>query len=255
MNRTSIFEPDASDVARRELDAALQLLAQRARFMTGALSAVIALRDGERMICRASVGPGAAPVGIELKMNSERAASSGRVLVKPLVREQEVLGVVELSSDRDPAFVKSDVAVLERISQLSLTALELAEAAERAMQEVAASTDETAVPAPTGPSFVPDVTLLEPPQPPEPVAKPFPKIGSCQACGFPVSPGRKLCVDCEQARQSDENIIPPANGDCPEFLSQLADAQQQSWLQVDVYTVGTALVAVLTVILLVLKYR
>ena len=43
-------------MAQSDLDAALQLLAERAHYITGATGAAIALRDGEEVVCRASAG-------------------------------------------------------------------------------------------------------------------------------------------------------------------------------------------------------
>ena len=40
-----------TEMARRDLDATLQLLAERAQYITGASGAAIALREGENMIC------------------------------------------------------------------------------------------------------------------------------------------------------------------------------------------------------------
>src|SRR5712671_3869853 len=48
-----------SEMAQRDLDAALQLLAERAQYITGASGAAIALREGENMVCCASAGPSA----------------------------------------------------------------------------------------------------------------------------------------------------------------------------------------------------
>src|ERR1700738_2078848 len=45
-----------SQMAQRDLDAALQLLGERAQYMTGASGAAIALRQGETMVCCASSG-------------------------------------------------------------------------------------------------------------------------------------------------------------------------------------------------------
>src|SRR5215467_6827654 len=48
-----------SEMAQRDLNAALQLLAERAQYITGASGAAIALREDGEMICRASAGPSA----------------------------------------------------------------------------------------------------------------------------------------------------------------------------------------------------
>ena len=51
-----------TEMAQRDLDAALQLLAERAQYITGASGAAIALLDEDEMICRASTGPSAPEV-------------------------------------------------------------------------------------------------------------------------------------------------------------------------------------------------
>src|ERR1700726_4130568 len=53
-------------MAQRDLTAALQLLAERAQYITGATGAAIALSDHEEMVCRASAGPSAPEVGSQL---------------------------------------------------------------------------------------------------------------------------------------------------------------------------------------------
>src|SRR5437764_7735612 len=62
--------------ARRDLEAALQLLADRAQYITGACGAAIALRDGEHIICRASSGPSAPEVGSFLEASSGLSGES-----------------------------------------------------------------------------------------------------------------------------------------------------------------------------------
>jgi len=59
-----------SEMAQRDLNAALQLLAERAQYITGASGAAIALREDEEMICRASAGPSAPALGAHLQVNS-----------------------------------------------------------------------------------------------------------------------------------------------------------------------------------------
>src|SRR5438309_10576300 len=52
-----------SEMAQRDLNAALQLLAERAQYITGASGAAIALREDEELSCRASAGPSAPALG------------------------------------------------------------------------------------------------------------------------------------------------------------------------------------------------
>ena len=81
------------------------------------------------------------------------------------------------------------------------------------------------------------------------------KIGKCEACGFPVSEGRTLCLDCEAARFSGEVAAPLAGGQPPAFLAKFENRKEQGWLGSHIYTIGTVLIIVLTVVLVVLRLR
>src|SRR5580700_5786276 len=69
-----------AEIAQRDLDAALQLLADRAQYITGAGGAAIALRLGERneMLCRASSGAKAPQLGALLSTESGLSGESVR---------------------------------------------------------------------------------------------------------------------------------------------------------------------------------
>src|SRR5919201_648511 len=113
-----------SDMAERDLDATLQLLTERAQYITGAAGAAIALREGDEMVCRASAGASAPELGAHLQVNSGLSGESCRVLgiasvvVMPLIRDGEVNGVFELLSDRAYAFEERDLTALERLAQM-----------------------------------------------------------------------------------------------------------------------------------------
>jgi putative methionine-R-sulfoxide reductase with GAF domain len=140
----------------RELDSALQLLVERAQYITGATGTALALPRGEEMVCRASAGASAPAVGARLQVRSgltgesiarrqllrcNNAESDPRVnletcrelgiasiVVLPLVRSTgEVRGLFELFSDHPYAFEERDLVALERMADLTLTALDLAE--------------------------------------------------------------------------------------------------------------------------------
>src|SRR6478672_11128353 len=154
-----------SEMAQRDLDATLQLLAERAQYITGASGAAIALRQGESMVCCASAGPSAPEMGAHLQIDSGLSAESVRtlkilicedaendprvnrascrafgiasVVVMPLVRDEEVYGVFELLSGRPRAFEERDFLALNRLAEMIQTAVEHAEAARRAETELA----------------------------------------------------------------------------------------------------------------------
>lgn len=156
--------PDAvnslSDMAQRDLDAALQLLADRAQYITGASGAAIALRrDGRKdMLCRASSGSNAPELGALLSAefglsgesvrtrrllrcdDAERDARVNRevcrqlgiasVVVMPVVNDDEVLGVFELFSGKTNAFGDRDLSAVQRLSEMVEAAVRLAKATE-----------------------------------------------------------------------------------------------------------------------------
>jgi putative methionine-R-sulfoxide reductase with GAF domain len=278
-----------------ELNSALQLLVERAQYITGATGTALALPQGEEMVCRASAGSSAPAVGARLQVRSGltgesiarrqllrcdnaetdprvnletcRALGIASIVVLPLLRRSgEVSGLFELFSDHPYAFEERDLVALERMADLTLTALDLAEQrqnfapeprreAEKPVEPPAASSAEqvsaTPIDIPTAPDFVepavlpveppavlaePPVGLAEPPvlraEPPvvpaelpvipaEPAVLPAApsvdlapepepglespsvpdamlRVQKCASCGFPVSEGRTLCLDCEK---------------------------------------------------------
>jgi hypothetical protein len=142
-----------SDMARADLDAALQLLADRAQYITGASGAAIALRRGGHhdMLCRARVGSNAPELGSLLSMEYGLSGESVRtrqllrcndaerdprvnralcrelgiasVLVMPISREAEVFGIFELFAGKPNAFNDRDLSALTRLAEMVVTAV------------------------------------------------------------------------------------------------------------------------------------
>jgi putative methionine-R-sulfoxide reductase with GAF domain len=197
-----------------ELDSALQLLVERAQYITGATGTALALPQGEEMVCRASAGSSAPPVGARLQVrtgltgesvsrrqllrcdNAEtdsrvnleacRALGIASIVVLPLLRSNgEVCGLFELFSDHPGAFEERDLVALERIAGLTLTALDLSEQR------------QASVPAPPA---LPEAML---------------RVPKCVSCGFPVPEGRTVCFDCEHknAGQQDTDRDRDSNND------------------------------------------
>jgi hypothetical protein len=166
-----------TEMAQRDLDAALQLLTDRAQYITGSSGAAIALRrDGKNdLLCRASTGANAPELGALLSTefglsgesvrtrralrcdDAERDARVNRevcrqmgiasVMIMPVVHDDQVLGVFELFSGNTNAFGERDLSALERLSQMVETAVTVAHAIEdlpRRLQKA----DATDVPAP-----------------------------------------------------------------------------------------------------------
>lgn len=154
----STDNPDGGQsLVEQELEAVLQLLVERAQYITGATGTALALPSGEEMVCRASAGASAPPVGARLQVRSgltgesivrrqllrcDNAENDPRVnletcremgiasiVVLPLLRRNgEIRGLFELFSDHAYAFEERDLSALERMADLTLTALDLAEA-------------------------------------------------------------------------------------------------------------------------------
>ncbi|HKM47653.1 MAG TPA: GAF domain-containing protein [Terriglobales bacterium] len=275
-----------------ELDSALQLLVERAQYITGATGTALALPQGEEMVCRASAGVSAPAVGVRLQVRSGltgesiarrqllrcdnaetdprvnletcRALGIASIVVLPLLRRSgEVRGLFELFSDHPYAFEERDLVALERMADLTLTALDMAEQRqnfgpapaagsrvepEKLVESPAATvtnapqaaTVPPQVPLPLSPSVPasdslnselaePAVLSGEAPvvSPPEAAAVPeaMLRVQKCPSCGFPISEGRTLCLDCElrdiarKAREKEQGEI--AQGE-PETLPDLA---------------------------------
>jgi hypothetical protein len=274
---TNAYSPE--EMAQRDLQASLQLLADRMQHLTGASAATIALNNGKGMLCRASAGPMATESGAPLRADSAlvkqsireqqiiccNAAENGAradgtsygtlgiksIMVMPLLRESEVMGMFELLADRPQAFDDRDGAVLEHLSEMVLTALEHSDAAKRALSNIATAELSTS----QDPEVATAVTSAAKPAVTTSAVQPggskeAAKLHTCEACGFPVSGGRTLCLDCEEARAAEES-----SGTAPAFLSELVREQQRGWLQSHFYTIGTLLMVLLTVVVVMLKFR
>ncbi|HYM78407.1 MAG TPA: GAF domain-containing protein [Candidatus Dormibacteraeota bacterium] len=143
----------------RDLGAALQLTAERAQVLVRASGAAIALADPnpDFMICRASSGPDAPPVGARLQVGSGfsgecvkrgvllrcddaemdervdrescRALGIRSILAAPVRVGDKSVGLVEVFSAQPNAFAESDERVLQRLAE---TVLEAANRAARA---------------------------------------------------------------------------------------------------------------------------
>ena len=140
-------------MAEHDLDAALQLLAERAQYITNASGAAIALRRSGHndMLCRASAGSNAPQMGALLSAESGLSGESVRtrqplrcddaetdprvnrqscrelgiasVVVMPVVSEEHVLGVFELFAGSPNAFDERDISALQRLGEMVGTAV------------------------------------------------------------------------------------------------------------------------------------
>jgi putative methionine-R-sulfoxide reductase with GAF domain len=331
-------------LAEKELDSALQLLVERAQYITGATGTALALPQNEEMVCRASAGSSAPAIGARLQVQSGltgesitrrqllrcdnaendprvnletcRALGIASIVVLPLLRRNgEVRGLFELFSDHPYAFEERDLIALERMAELTITALDLAEqrqtrerpfaGAEKQVDsiaavdaasspgpvrpevEIAAKTSSdiaksapalpsqpTAQPldaAPVPPSFVqnrvieaqnvtapeipavssslpetlpseisqpeaapvsdqaghPQVVLPEVVLPQAVLPEAMLRIQKCASCGFPVSEGRKLCLDCENSGTSKNDHVDKKELKSTQTSNSQADSQAE----------------------------
>jgi hypothetical protein len=134
-----------------DLNAALRLVADRARSLTRGTGAAIALLSNGSLFCRASIGQNAPPLGARLdtssgfsaecvrsgtalrcdsaeidpRVNADtcRELSIASILAAPIQYERNTIGLLEVFSDHAFAFDEGDVAVVERLSQTVLLLL------------------------------------------------------------------------------------------------------------------------------------
>jgi hypothetical protein len=310
--------------ARRDLEATLQLLADRAQYITGGTGAAIALRDGDFIMCRASSGPSAPQVGSYFEVSSGLSGESVRTrkmlrcddastdprvnfdsckalgiasfAVMPLIRHDEVIGIFEIFSNKARAFQERDLLALERMGEMVNTALDQvknpkvrADARELEINSAPMQAfDSHSRPAPiSNPETLPppSQTLEAAPDAPseavdddalpidhsflfgesaEPVAPgPQPQsattvsgIGTCAACGFPVSGGRKLCLDCEASAPKQRSLAQSSASDAPAFLAGLEAEKTgfKHWIISHRYLLGTIAMGLATLLLLLLHW-
>jgi len=264
------------EIADRDLEAILQLLVQRARYLTGASGAAIILREGKDFLCRVTDGP-CAPVLSEAAQISGLLDECARtheiarcddiasdpqandqltkngirsLLLIPLIRDSELIGAIQLAADRVEAFEEQDVAAMERLSEMVLTSIEHADATKRGVSEIAAAdlvNNEEVPERAAEPSSLPAEQAEIPTETVETLVQSTIAVRKCQACGFPVSEGRSFCLDCEAAGHS------AATHGTPSFGAKGPEAE--SWLESNFYTLATLLVIALTVLLLAWKVR
>jgi hypothetical protein len=170
------------DALGRDLGGALQLLAARAQTLVHASGAAIALvdKDPAFLVCRASSGPDAPPIGARLRSGSgfsgdcvksgtllrcDDAETDARVdrescralgirsmLAVPIRVGERSIGILEVFSAEPNAFDESDSGVLQRLGETVLAAVNRAARAE--------SLPELKSPAPTRPFTPPPGSIL-----------------------------------------------------------------------------------------------
>lgn len=229
--------------ARIELYACLQLLADRARFITGATWAAIALHERNEFIYCAAAGSSAPVIGSDFNVKTLRPEQSlgadGKSLLVTVIRNSKTAGFFQLFSET-AKFSDHDLQSIVRLADMVGTAINCMEAEWDSVVE-----DHLPVPA----------LVAQPPKPAAPVLWHAPDglasgtsnksssasdltvtVYACESCGFPVSRGRSICVDCEE------------RGSPSATMARLLTARQkedESWISAHGYTIASLLVSAL----------
>lgn len=239
--------------ATLEFLATVQLLVERVRFVTGARSAALALKEDTEFVYCASCGSAGPQTGGPADMQniplrecvdtgrtirctqSDSTAAGVFVLAVPIIRAQKVSGFFEVRAGQ--AFRDSDVDAILRLTEMVNTALEHREAAEQVgghlfeptlepatthvTQSLRDADDRTPLEASPGPESPPPATL---------------DFHGCKSCGFPVSLSRELCLDCEEKFPS-ANLAPSGE--------LFALPEQESWVSAHGYTIASLVITAL----------
>jgi hypothetical protein len=234
-----------------EFQAALQLLVERARFLTGASGVAVALKEERQFIYSAAAGKFSAETGEAVDLSKKYLSECVRLgkgirtrtdswfaLAVPIIRGVEVAGIFELLGS--PAFEDRDAESIARLAEMISTAIEHRDAAAQA--EKAGFEDVPEIPRRPMPSswHAPEVKESPAKKEPAPAAFPAIEVQKCSSCGFPVSHGRKFCPDCEKNADDGHN---PA-----ELFST---PPEESWISAHGYTIASVLVSVIAVAIIV----
>src|ERR1700694_2673953 len=124
--------------ARVELYACLQLLADRARFITGATWAAIALFENKEFIYCAAAGSSAPVIGsaadIKVLEPNKSIGADGKRLVVAVTRDSKAAGFFQLVSEA-AAFSDYDLQSIVRLAEMVGTAIDHMEAEEHSIAE------------------------------------------------------------------------------------------------------------------------
>ena len=201
--------------ANVEFLSTLQLLAERARFLTGADGVGIAIKENDKFVYRAAAGKffetgtpcdtSKAPIGKCLATANSSLVSAhtsqGQTVkvAVPITVDGEAIGLLEVHASR-AEFPNDDLRALSGLAEMVGTALEHLRAAEGAHTQILQDTNTSAT-EPLAPLSWHAEAITElateqgslPPSTSEPV-----KVHTCHSCGFPISDNRQLCVECER---------------------------------------------------------
>lgn len=188
------------------LDAALQVLVQKAQYTCNATGAALALRQGADMVCRAASGNSAPDRGVRLQiktgltaeclrsgellrcdnvmsdsrvdMESCRRLGIESIIIAPIRQGHKIIGVLELFSAHAYSFQERDVETVKALGQ------EIGKRLEQGTEAPAALAPEP--PAPESPA--PDLTHHE--------------QTTCSSCGAKVDSDAVFCTACGSFQES-----------------------------------------------------
>ncbi|MGH9515543.1 MAG: hypothetical protein ACRD3P_07680 [Terriglobales bacterium] len=229
--------------ARIELYACLQLLADRARFVTGATWAAIALHERNEFIYCAVAGNSGPVIGSEFDVKTLRPEQSlgadGKSLLVTVIRNSKTAGFFQLYSET-AKFSDQDLQSVIRLADMVATAINCMEAEQNSIAD-----ENPSVPA----------LVAQPPKPAVPVLWHAPdnfasgessrssstsnsavSVHACESCGFPVSRDRTICVDCEDRGTPAATMA---------RLLTASHKKEESWLSAHGYTIASLLVSAL----------
>ena len=241
------------DAAELEFQATLQLLVDRACWVSGARFGAIALAENDSFAYKAVSRDCDHEPGETAEIANEplreciaerwtvRCSLAGNsaafMMAVPVVDDEKAVGFIELKSNEE--FTAESSESISRIADLVLVGLEHREAALRA-EKLEFREEELELPAlwhapesafRAEPSFRGDVEVEAGATERD---KSVAAFATCTVCGFPVSPTRSLCVECEQKPESR----PAAN--------LFTTEPDESWLSAHGYTIASVLVSVIT---------
>jgi hypothetical protein len=230
--------------ARIELYACLQLLADRARFVTGATWAAIALHERNEFIHCAVAGNSGPVIGSDFNVKTLRPEQSlgadGKSLLVTVIRNSKTAGFFQLYSET-AKFSDQDLQSIIRLADMVATAINCMEAEQNSIAD-----GHAAVPA----------LVAQPPKAAVPVLWHAPdgfasgasvkssstsdfavSVYACESCGFPVSRDRTICVDCEERGTSIATMAG--------LLTGSHTKKEESWISAHGYTIASLLVSAL----------
>ena len=244
-------------IAELEFQATLRLLVERARFLTAASGAAIALEEQGKLVYSAAGGDSLSSAGATVDTSKEPIAQCidrGKptrqrtdtrnalfALAVPIIQDEKVIGLFELYGQS--TFEDRDVESILRLAEMVNTAIDHRKAAEQVERNLFAHVAEVARTAVVRSRWhAPDGPASEAPQQesdPAPIVIAA-DVRKCRSCGFPVSQGRSLCVECDQKI-----------GHAAPLAELFSTPTKESWISAHGYTIASALITALAFAIIV----